>query len=502
MSLNRPIFIPSLGPPVSHGSAYFKRNSSDHSKHVSTSSDLLQSIRAALSGSGSEPKRSFHSTIFPAPDELDGGEEELSWNETTVVWSAGGVQKRKWNFEEEGQHIQWACVGSILQPGMVHSGHANSAARYTSDQSNESTSSPKGDEDTFGPFFRAKQARQKTVEDATLVRGVFVFLRSFGKVFLMTGLEYTFSLPFLVQNAWPLYPHGILIQRVLDRAEADEAEITGEFTLPTLFTITNPFQEPQAVGLAEGIVGGFAQIPPKLKNNDKNSTRPLKSVPADEQVIWVSPRWSRSSDEVIATVDAERRKLSIWRYAHIYPEDITVAIGRSRARSMNRKMTSTANAAAAEMRPSPVAQELANRADRMMPRSPDTLEPTQAVEFPEMPPLSSLPGMPPALSTTTTLASLASGSSMASQWAGSGARRGRRNSLTRNELSMTMDRMVLGRRAESDASMPPIDRGRMQPAVWMEKLFVQELDEKEYVLYLHVSVIPGVNSLTSFLPVQ
>lgn len=177
-------------------------------------SELLNSIKAALQGSGEELSAPIQKSVFSS-DEL-GIEEELAWDQHTVIWSASGNQKCNWSLEEEGQCIWWACVGWLLRSGAMNGGSSNSAAWYTSDKKNEpSSSSSIGERDTFSPFTRACQSRQKISEPTTVSRAIFVFLRSFGKVYSSDGIDYTFSLPFIVQKAWPLYPHGVLLQRVV-----------------------------------------------------------------------------------------------------------------------------------------------------------------------------------------------------------------------------------------------------------------------------------------------
>jgi anaphase-promoting complex subunit 1 len=115
--------------------------------------------------------------------------------------------------------------------------------------------------------------------------------------------------------------------------------------------------------------------------------------------------------------------------------------------------------------------------DRLHPRSPKATNslPDVPILSPDMPPLSALPGMAPALSTTTTMASIGSGTS--SQW--SGPTRQRRNSLTRNDLSITMDRMALGGKSDADGALAPIEHGRMKASYWMERIHSQELSSVE-----------------------
>src|SRR5215471_3264764 len=96
------------GPPISSASRFLGESSTP----TRQDSDLLQSIRTALRGSGTDSATN-HSTIVA--DEAPWGEQELAWSDHTVILSTGGVLQKKWNFEEELQPIQWACVGWLEQ---------------------------------------------------------------------------------------------------------------------------------------------------------------------------------------------------------------------------------------------------------------------------------------------------------------------------------------------------------------------------------------------------
>jgi anaphase-promoting complex subunit 1 len=227
--------------------------------------------------------------------------------------------------------------------------------------------------------------------------------------------------------------------------------------------------------LTAGILGGFDVTPDTLKDEAENSTKPLKSVPATETVVWVSYRGPEANDDVLVTVDADKHQLSIWRYVYIKPKDTPLPLGRSKMhkRSLSRKRASMS----AGNRRQSMATEFFDQKERLSPLSPGIREvgKSPTPEFPGAPPFSALPGKPPALSTTTTMASLVTGSS--SQW--SAYDNGRRDSLSRNDLSVTMDRMVLGGRLEVDAALAPVEHGRMKAAYWMEKLHSQEISEAE-----------------------
>ncbi|KAJ7046863.1 hypothetical protein C8F04DRAFT_1023816 [Mycena alexandri] len=416
-------------------------------------SDLLDSIRSALRGSGSgsdspEAKKSSFVTSYPSAARTDPWEEEqITWDLSTVVWSSGGFIRKKWTFTQEEQHVQYATLGWLEQNG---SDTPQTSAASSSSISSYSPPSP-SERPTFGPFARHQQNRRPQRNKTMRVPAVFIFLRSIGKIFLKNGLDYTFSIPFVVRKAWPLYPHGVMIQRSVEASEPEEAALTGEPLLPTIFSLTSPFSEAGTVALTSGIVGGFVSAP-TLKDEDENSKKPLKAVPSTETVVWVSHRGPGGTNDLLVTVDVDKRQLSVWRYVFIKPKDTPVPLGRARVARHRQSLS-----AATSRRTSTIVSE----------REPNPLS-----ELPsDVPPLSALPGMPPALSTTTTMASIGSGTS--SQW--SNPSRPRRNSLTRNDLSVTMDRMVLGGKSDADGALTPIEHGRMKASYWVEKIHSQEL---------------------------
>ncbi|KAJ3905724.1 hypothetical protein F5879DRAFT_1074098 [Lentinula edodes] len=100
------------------------------------------------------------------------------------------------------------------------------------------------------------------------------------------------------------------------------------------------------------------------------------------------------------------------------------------------------------------------------------------------------------------MASLAPGSSnlnhLNSQPQPEPATKVRRNSLTRNDSSVTMNRMVLGSRAADVDVLTPEEHGRMKTCLWMDKLHEIELDQTELRRSLLSICLPSRQSLTIF----
>lgn len=316
--------------PPSAGVKFLTQRTSDPAP---TDSSLLRSIRTALKGSSTHAITSTYAPLFvPSPDGWL--EQELAWSSQCAVLSHGGVIQRKWDFADEEQPIQYACLGRFAHtpdaPGPVHgSAHYTSTPAAASD---EYTHTGPAADALFGPFraMREREERPRGKLEREVVPAVFVFLRNIGKVFLANGVDYTFSLPFLVRKAWPLCPHGVVIQRLLEPVEMEEARLTGDVPLPTIFTITSLFAEPAAIGIARGIAGGYDEVPASLSDEDERCTEPPAVVSAAEEVIWVSPRGLCADDDILVTINDARTELSIWRYAYIKPKKVGTSVQDAR----------------------------------------------------------------------------------------------------------------------------------------------------------------------------
>lgn len=475
-----PISVAAHGPPTS--SAFkFLSQTRPSSAPISNDSPLLQAIKTALRGSDTENVFSIQTATFFTGN--DANEREVTWNAHTVVMSYGGVMVKKWNFEEEGEFIQWACLGQLEQIDYQNTPVSHSATNYTSSD-NLPTPPVSHDRSTFGPFTRKQINTKPDPGVHEKVPAIFVFLRSIGKIYLLNGMDYTFSLPFIVRKAWPISPHGVIIQRVLEPTEIVEADLSGDAVLPTIFSVTSPFSEAAAVGLTAGILGPTPDNPAALIDEDENSTRPLKSIPPTEMIIWASHCNIISDAHILVTVDVEKQQLTVWRYVYIRPKDTPAPLCRAYGTSSSSNTQKRQSMSGVGSRRT---SALFDGRDRLRPMSPNarTQEApliSDPFDLPEVPSLSSLPGMAPALSSTTTMASLVSGGT--SSQSRSGPVKGRRNSLSRNDLSMTLDRMALGGRLESDITLTPIEHGRMKAAYWMEQLITHSIGKEEYVLLL------------------
>lgn len=324
--------VPNLGPRPKPAASYFKRANRSEDNGTSSQdqppeSDLLKSIKQVIRPS--QPHEMRHSQLYPCGESLSDEYlsigNELSWNSNCVVLSTGSVILRKWTLDYEGQDIRWACKGLFLEPGGVIEGNSGPFATGSSNDSGTFISSS---ESTFSRFAQNAHARQRAVELPRRLHAVYVFLRNLGKIYVEGGGDYTFHIPFLVRCAWPIRPHGVLIERELGVNEIRESMRLRQPILPTLFSLHDPFAEPKVVGVAARIHGAFGpnmgiptaispsdpSFPPETKTPDDFSMSggykptpvsamqaeapppppkrhwppPLHKTPPTDRVLWVS----------------------------------------------------------------------------------------------------------------------------------------------------------------------------------------------------------------------
>ena len=474
-----PITVTAQGPPDSPARLFLSKNF-PCTEDPTHDSPLLRAIKAALRGPNTTTSNSIHTAVHFTGNRPN--EPELTWNEHTAILSYGSVMVKRWSFGHEKELIQWACLGELEQVIQQNPSSSTTAASYASQDTEPPPPAPDGRE-TFGPFARARNNRKFDAGKVEIVPAVFIFLRSIGKIYLSNGVDYTFSLPFIVRRAWPISPHGVMLQRVLEPAEVAEAEETGDDILPTIFTITSALSEASAVGMTSGILGPTRDAPASLTDEDEHSSKPLISVPPTEMIVWVSHCGIVADARIAVTVDVEKRLLSIWQYVYVKPKDTPVPLTRrakapkAKAYTKRQSMSGVGNRRTSAM---------FDGRDRIHPMSPnprarEPVLPSELFDLPDMPPLSSLPNMAPSLSTTTTMASLVSGATGSqSQTQRTAPSIKRRNSLSRNDLSMTMDRMVLGGRFDTE-TLTPIEHGRMKASFWMQNMLTRPLSDEEYV---------------------
>jgi anaphase-promoting complex subunit 1 len=412
-------------------------------------SNLLKAIRTTLESSRG-PIESIHSEISPSYH-TTAEEEELCWDDSSVTLSVGGIIIKRWNFTTEKQPVQCACIGWFEQSNSVFTSPNVRSGSYTDDEDiPDSTLPDPSQRPTFGPFSRQTRDSKPHGDTNARSRAVFVFLRSIGKVYVLNGLEYTFHLPFIVRKAWALSPHGIMMQRVLDKGELADAKISGDEPLPTLFTMVNPFAEAAVVGLGYVIKNG---VPAPLEDVDQEKA--AGSIPAQEEVLWVSNRSSDSIEQIFVTIDKDSRTASVWRYVYVHSNSYSFLTMQAIAR--------------------PNAKNRLSLSSPLSPRRSSMQRSNLSPELPPEPPqLGSLSGMASSLEAAIPMAAIVPGAVPNTPWTNVPPSlkdlQASNMAPNRSEVPFKVEKPVVGARGGPSTHVDPVETARMRPAYCVEKL--------------------------------
>lgn len=447
-----PIDIPSvwLLPPAP--SPYFRKNSPAQPPPPDTESSLLRAIRKNLRAARGAQESSLRPSVFYSPH-ADGntGEEVLTWDNSTVVLTQGGALSKKWTFADP---VQWACIGWLYQSSLLHSSTPSTPAYYR--ESNDKLPPEKRPDErpTFGAYARARMEKKREEDAEERLKGVFIFVRGTAKIYMDNGSEYTLSLPFTVQRAWPVEPHGLFIQRVVEGWEMEENSASEEPRMATIFTLTSPFSEPAALGLTDGVKGGFGSTPLEMKPDYAAEPVP---IPPQERILWVSEQAWNLTDRLLVTLNADLNRVTIWRFVYAPPPPSSSKAGtRSSAHTHHAKRSSMSGNTSAHLRQ-------ANASLDELQLSPGRRD---------MKPAHNAPGIAPALTTTTTMAEMmggALGGSVAqTQW-----------NLPFRFVVDASGKLVLEQVVEQPVDLDnvpdPAEEMRMRSQFWVEKLYEETI---------------------------
>ncbi|KAG8964454.1 Anaphase-promoting complex subunit 1 [Tulasnella sp. 419] len=495
--MNESIPITSFSPPISSGASYITITQPPPPQPSAPESDLLKSIRQALSATTPIPYESPRRTVFSGRD----GDEELCWLDRTVTWSIGGIQRRKWTFETETKdQVLWACFTSFDSNRFTkHMPFMDTPVKPSSTSSSQKpsfTTAPASDRDIISTFGAFSQVRPSTTADHAAssmnaaqaakfpsgykVRCICIFLTSFAMIYTKEGgMEFATNIPFHVKTARELVNGGLMIERVVGEDEED-----GDH-LPTLFTLSAPYDEVKVVGFAHKIKKGYtlpysrsASQSPELEAEiivdppPQPGSSPKPTVPSftkSESIIFLSSDSTTIGNRIIVSHDHQRQKARLWRYVQETPDVF----------------------------PKPEQHPLTSRYMHSLGIPNSQSNPSEATTTTKLPtsPGPSKPSIPvskSAVPATPTQDTIAASLALAEQTArpkapgpldprntvapnGLSKRHTRIQSTSRNELSITMDRMALGGRtggATGEELVPRlVDDGQMRPEFWMQCMY-------------------------------
>ncbi|KAF4586487.1 Anaphase-promoting complex subunit 1 [Pleurotus pulmonarius] len=527
---------------------------------------LLDAVYKALRGNGADPVDQVHRTRFAVhhanSSAFVGEELEVVWDSRKVILSNGGIIRKQWDFYAvEKENIQCVSIGWLDRSGDV----------TKHDERDQEIVERDDKRPTFGPFARhsAKAEQPKHVQHAATkdlrIRAIYVFLRFTAHIIPISTAtwnaeahkhlppnvwdslsdSYSFALPFVARAAWPLYPHGVLVQRVLEDSEIEDAKKSGEEVLPTLFTVTRAFTELGSVGVTQGIVNSPTDL--KLVDEEEVRRGPLKAVPPTEKIVWVSCTSQDSNTtplEFIISLDENKKVLTVWRYAYVpRPEstDNSKPPASTNANTTKRKRHSVLGHA--RIPSSGVPSDMVERTD---PLGDDAANPghdsgsnpaVMVNQLSQVPAagksnidhiaLGAIPKMKPALTGAMTMEGLMHGMGVEApspqtgkegkkkwleqqaEWAAkrertkaaATAKTGRRESGSKYDLSVTMDRMALGGRGRDTVDDGAGDEGdtewsgegeeevgKLRTNYWLQKVQSHEIGEDDAKQWRDISV--------------
>nr|ASF90226.1 hypothetical protein SPAR01883 [Bartheletia paradoxa] len=550
-----------LGPAISPGELYRTRLANHNSRADRACatdeppSELLQTLRKTLRSSATAPpqrvvsrsidveldlddsQRASSSSSIPGAKhdtcKADGGDEELFWYERTVVWSKGVSVHHVYTFEDEGQDVVQALFAwfeitdktpgtgpSAVGPTTLDLDAEQGLHRpaTTRDSSYSSTST-----NPFGPFStsgvnwtEARRGKQKvnSPRSASLERppskyerALVVLLRDIAKIYFPSGEDCTIHLPFLVRHAWAL-DVGLLFQRTpeieelnpnvlhaLNLAVLEEGHIADP--MATFFSLTDPIEELKMVSWAPRLIAETDE-----QGNDSFRVQG-KSIPLQdvyETIVLVTDK-RESPDPIIVTVNSNARIATVWRYARAVEDaPLNTSKPTTSFHGRTKKRSSVGTGVGIERRSSGIGGAtgmasfnallgVGDRDRRASTHNRSTHAEAVGAAF--------------GVQDTTSMRSrLPLGAAVASGVPPVSADMDRRGSLSRNELSMTMDRMALGGGTEMDrdATMCLADDNGMKSEIFLEKLHEVKLDALEFEDFQHIhATIVDAKSGTSTL---
>lgn len=312
---------------------------------ISTRTPLLQSLLKVSRQSISTTPSNCHSYIVSSFDVNQIGDssantpiEELSWSENKVIWSKGSTIYRTYSFKEQGQRVTQALFATFEVYENKSTPNEASPIASTSAKSLDHHHS-------FGPFHRTPPPAwtddplplpihptpTQTASPPKLERFLVIFLSDIAFAYPPGGSSIPFQLPFHLRRAWAL-DIGLLLERAQEGGELfdeDDPE-GGEGELPTLYSLLDPADEIKAVsstGILKGLFPSTKLSVPNPKLSKGGNSEPIQDL--KEGIVFVSDR-KDGSEPILVSLNKRSKRISVWSYGKVIEENLKEKSGKGK----------------------------------------------------------------------------------------------------------------------------------------------------------------------------
>lgn len=285
---------------------------------------LLSVSRRANPGhsAAAGPQSTFASSFEPLSSQVQATPaslEELSWNGQRVTWSKGGAVYRSFSFNHLQQSVTQALFAYFpLETTPVPSPTASTSQVSLDDEA-----------PIFGPFQPApppawtddplalptRPTTPRLSQPFPLARFLVIFLADVAYAYPPTGGAIPFQLPFHLRRAWAM-DHGIILERAAEGSELWEHDTPAEMV--TLYSLLDPTAEMKVVSTTAALSSLFPS-PESSSPPLPSAVEPLTPVQdLQDHIIFASNR-KDGSEPLLVSANRAQGKISVWSYARVPP---------------------------------------------------------------------------------------------------------------------------------------------------------------------------------------
>ncbi|GAA5990300.1 hypothetical protein JCM10908_007305 [Rhodotorula pacifica] len=243
--------------------------------------------------------------------------EELTWTSSTVVWMRGGAVYRSYSFTEDGQEVVQALFADFDEAPLTED-DAQEPVASTSAVTLDSLAAADSFDSAFGPYrIRNPSAWSDdplplptdppTFERpaaCTPQRHLVVIFSHSAVIYPACGGFVPVHCPFRIRRAWAL-DRGLLLERASDDSpNSDRSRPPGQ--LPTLWSLSKVLGEVKPVGVPEGGPGSH------LEHGTPEAAYERLHNPS--QAVIYSSNGRHSVPALVITSNTASHELVIWQY--------------------------------------------------------------------------------------------------------------------------------------------------------------------------------------------